>query len=142
MNEATFANRTCLFHPGEPVAKARARITRFGNYTPDKTKAAQRRLKDLFMIAWCTEGFDKIEGPIELSCKFWLQIPKSASKKKRAAMIGQPCLKKPDVDNLKKLVLDAGNEAEIWGDDCQVYKIQAEKFWSETPGTSIKISWQ
>jgi hypothetical protein len=46
--------------------------------------------------------------------------------------------KKPDVDNLQKYVLDCMNEA-IIHDDAQIYSILAEKEYSDTPCTIIRL---
>ncbi len=55
---------------------------------------------------------------------FILPMPKSWSKKKRAAMDGRPHQQKKDVDNLLKAVLDA-----MYKDDACVWDIRVSKFW-------------
>jgi len=59
---------------------------------------------------------------------FILPMPKypSWSKKKRAAMDGQPHQQKPDIDNLCKSVLDA-----LHKDDSHIYNIRLSKFWGQ-----------
>lgn len=57
---------------------------------------------------------------------FWLPMPKSWSKRKRAEMSGQPHQQKPDLDNLQKALLDA-----IYDDDCRVWSLGAEKRWAD-----------
>lgn len=51
-------------------------------------------------------------------------MPKTWSKAKRDKMDGMPHKTKPDIDNLMKALLDA-----IYGEDCQIWKISAEKRW-------------
>jgi len=46
--------------------------------------------------------------------------------------------KKPDLDNLIKLIKDACNKI-IWKDDAQVVSIFAEKVYSETPRKEVII---
>jgi Holliday junction resolvase RusA-like endonuclease len=46
---------------------------------------------------------------------------------------------RPDADNLKKALMDALTEIQIWRDDAQVYGIKAEKYW--TPGKSGAQIW-
>lgn len=55
---------------------------------------------------------------------FWIEMPRSWSKKKRAQMYGEPHQQKPDLDNLLKAFLDA-----LMGEDCTVWKITVEKRW-------------
>jgi len=61
-----------------------------------------------------------------LNVVFYLPMPASWSKKKRAEMLGKPHKQKPDIDNLVKALLDA-----VFDDDSHVYEIRAVKFWDE-----------
>lgn len=63
---------------------------------------------------------------------FVLPMPKSWSKKKRAAMNGKPHQQKPDVDNLLKAVLDA-----VHSDDAHIWSISAAKLWGEVGSITI-----
>lgn len=68
-------------------------------------------------------------------CKltFYIGMPDSWSKKKKAAMNGMPHEQTPDIDNLTKGFLDA-----IFEQDKQVWSIWIEKRWSETPHIAIE----
>ena len=57
---------------------------------------------------------------------FYLPMPKSWSKKKKALMLGKGHQQKPDVDNLLKAVMDA-----VLKEDCHIYDIHSQKFWAE-----------
>ena len=56
---------------------------------------------------------------------FWLPMPPSWSKRKRAAMDLQPHKQRPDLDNLIKAVLDA-----LAPEDSYVARIHASKWWA------------
>ncbi len=56
---------------------------------------------------------------------FYMPMPKSWSKKKKAAMNGQPHLNKPDLDNLLKALFDA-----VYDDDAHIWCVYAEKRWA------------
>ncbi|BFT80914.1 RusA family crossover junction endodeoxyribonuclease [Enterobacter roggenkampii] len=58
---------------------------------------------------------------------FVLPMPQSWSKKKRAAMDGQPHQQKPDLDNLTKSLLDA-----LFEDDSHIWDARTSKVWGET----------
>lgn len=62
-----------------------------------------------------------------------LPMPKSWSKKKRAAMDGQPHQQKPDVDNLTKALLDA-----LFEDDAHIWDVRTSKRWGEVGMIIIK----
>lgn len=67
-----------------------------------------------------------------LALHFTLPMPKSWSKKKRLALVGQPHQSKPDVDNLVKAVLDA-----LLPDDSRVHTVHATKTWGESGSITI-----
>jgi Holliday junction resolvase RusA-like endonuclease len=51
-------------------------------------------------------------------------------------------VKKPDLDNLIKLVKDCCNGI-VWHDDSQVVKEECQKFysWDSNPQTLIEVKW-
>ena len=63
--------------------------------------------------------------PESFGVKFLMPMPKSWSKKKRIAMIGEPHQQKPDIDNLEKALLDA-----FLDDDSGVWRLHSEKRWA------------
>ena len=64
---------------------------------------------------------------------FYMPMPKSWSKKKKAAMNGQPHTQKSDLDNLLKALWDS-----TCVDDAHIWCVYAEKVWSYEG--KIKIS--
>ena len=70
-----------------------------------------------------------------------MPVPCSLSKpKKKALLAGFYHLKRPDVDNLLKLVCDALNGV-AWKDDSDIASIFAVKGYSEHPRTEIEIKY-
>lgn len=131
-----------IYIDSEPVSKLRSRSTKSGrHYTPAKTVEAESRIAKQFREEWNNYANGPIKGPIRLACEFHMTIPKSASKKKQSSLAGKPCLKAPDTTNLLKLVEDAINHTGVWVDDCQVFHVTGEKYWSACPHTSITIFW-
>lgn len=47
-------------------------------------------------------------------------------------------LYKPDIDNLLKLIMDAGNKV-LWNDDSQISRVQMEKVYDVEGSTTITI---
>lgn len=94
--------------PGVPVGKGRPRVTRYGTYTPQKTKDYEALVRQ----CWQTQSGQGFAGGIPIFAKFraFFPIPKSTSKKKAAAMEGTLHLHKPDSDNVAKAILDALNQ--------------------------------
>lgn len=65
---------------------------------------------------------------------FFISMPKSWSKKKKAERLGQPHQGKPDIDNLVKALLDA-----VYDDDKTVWDIRATKRWNGAGSIVIEI---
>ena len=105
--------------PGEPVPKARPRVTKTGHaYTPAKTRAAEHEIA----LAWQREypGI-RLTGPLYVEMVFNMKPPQG----KHPAHV----MKRPDIDNLQKTVLDALNGV-AYEDDKQVFKVSAIKRWA------------
>ncbi len=67
---------------------------------------------------------------------FYLPMPKSWSRKKRAAMFEKPHQQKPDADNLEKAFLDA-----LCADDAYIWEFAGKrKLWSEKGYIEIEIN--
>ncbi len=100
-----------------PVAKGRPRFGKGRTYTPDETKAAERTVA---FLSSPHAPDEPAQGPVTMSLEFVMPLPPSYSKK----LWGQPHTKKPDLDNLSKLVMDAlGKTKQWWRDDSQVWDL-------------------
>lgn len=123
--------------PGEPVAKQRPRVMRSGiTFTPKKTLNYETLVKELFIIS----KQPMLEGELKATIIANFQIPKSATKAKRVRMEGgliRP-VKRPDLDNIAKAVLDALNGL-AYQDDSQIVRLVVEKYYSAIPGAEITI---
>ena len=124
--------------PGTPVGKGRPRVTRHGTYTPQKTKDYE----SLIEWSWAKQSKVRIPDgtPIAIKILAFFPIPKSYPKKKACAAKGTPYMKKPDIDNIVKSVLD-GLQGCAFKDDSQVYRISAVKFYSDNPRLKIEIEY-
>jgi Holliday junction resolvase RusA-like endonuclease len=87
------------------------------------------------MAAWAGPP---LEGPVEVVMQAGFSPPKSTSKRKTAAMINQLHDRKPDADNVAKIVLD-GLSGIAFVDDNQVAILKVVKFWTATPGVEVTI---
>lgn len=125
---------------GTIVGKQRPRVNMYtGNvYTPNKTKDYEEWIKQSFFIKY--PKFDIITNRVKIEITAYLKIPKSTSKKMSEKMLDDEIspLKKPDIDNIAKVVLDAINNYVI-KDDIQVSKMSVEKKYSENEKLIIKI---
>ncbi|MBR5276802.1 MAG: RusA family crossover junction endodeoxyribonuclease [Bacteroidaceae bacterium] len=111
---------------GKPMSKGRPRFGNGFTYTPKKTI----EYENLVRLAWMQSGAEKLSGYISASVYAYFPIPKSVSKKKRAEMCGGFYAKKPDCDNIAKIVLDALNGV-AYDDDSQIVMLSVIKRYSE-----------
>ena len=81
----------------------------------------------------------KLKGEIRISIHFFMPIPSSLSNKKKQKMLYMPHIKKPDIDNLIKAVMDAINYTNLWEDDSHIWNIMSHKVYSDEPRCVITI---
>ena len=118
----------------EPVAKGRPK-TSFVNgkvwtYTPRKTKEAQQFLA-LRFEKYIKDQFPA-HTPVKLTATFYRTKSKWLPKKE-----GLP-VRKPDLDNLLKLLLDSLNGVLV-ADDAQITSLTIKKRWSTNGHGSVAL---
>ena len=124
---------------GEPVAKGRPRVARWGTYTPEKTVRYEELVKFSYLQ---TERVRFTNGEaLVMSLDIYMSIPKSTSKK-NAELMREGSIrptKKPDLDNIIKILGDSLNKL-AFDDDNQVVSMVANKFYSEEPRVEVEIT--
>lgn len=129
--------------PGQPFGKQRPKFSRAGKYvktyTPDETVKYENLVKLTFQQEAKGKMFsDGVELDVRIIAYF--AIPKSTSKKKRKAMLEHKVRpsKKPDWDNIGKIICDSLNRV-AYHDDSAVVDAQVRKFYSENPRVEVFI---
>ena len=131
--------------PGKPQGKGRAKTyhnknTGFTNtVTPDKTVLYENFIKDRYLQK--ANGVFFQQGvPVHIGIVARFLPPKSTSKKKQSQMLTGELLplKKPDIDNIVKVVADALNGA-AYHDDTQILFTVAKKAYSAVEGLDITV---
>lgn len=131
--------------PGKPQGKSRAKTFRnkytgFTNTTtPEKTVLYENFIKERFLQI--ADGFYLETGkPVSLRIVARFLPPNSASKKRKADMLeGRELpLKKPDMDNIVKVVADALNGV-AYHDDTQIAYVSAKKCYSAVEGLDVTV---
>ena len=129
--------------PGQPFGKQRPKFSRTGvyvkTYTPDKTVSYENLVKLMYQQAAKGKMFSEEEA-LDVRIIAYYEIPKSISKKKRKAMLEHRLrpTKKPDWDNIGKIVCDSLNKV-AYHDDSAVVDAQVRKFYSENPRVDVTI---
>ena len=125
-----------------PVAKGRPRYARRGNfvqtYTPTKTREYEDVIRENAKLAMGSS--EPLETPLNVLLIFGMPIPSSTPKKALEGYLNGSVrhIKKPDLDNLAKAVLDAMNGV-VYLDDNQICRLTIEKNYDIVPKISISV---
>ena len=122
---------------GNPQGKARPRFSRGHAYTPDATK--QYETLTAFMYRRAANGFSfEKETPISVTILVFFAAPKNTSKKKKEVMLngGAFPVRKPDADNIAKIILDALNGT-AYHDDAQIVQLSVRKQYAENSSVEV-----
>ncbi len=128
--------------PGIPRGKQRPRVCRINGrsitYTPKQTVTYENQIKSIYSKV-ANFKFER-HVPLEVAILALFEPSKSVSQKVRALMLGGEILptKRPDADNIIKVVLDALNGV-AFHDDGQICKIYFEKMYVETSEVRVLI---
>lgn len=124
---------------GKAIGKGRPRFTNRGKfvstYTPKETRDFERKIKEVYLYNKCKNYGEK---PIKMWITAYYKPPESLSKKKQEELLGEYRTKKPDLDNIAKLVCDALNGI-AYDDDKQVAFLIVQKNYSEEDKLVIEI---
>ena len=122
---------------GEPMGKARPIFARTKNktvaITPKKTRDYETYVKEKYMVKYGDRSFPK-DIPLKAEITAYFAIPKSKKRK-----IGDDVTKRPDLDNIIKIILDALNKV-AYHDDAQISEVTCNKKYALNPKVEIKIT--
>jgi Holliday junction resolvase RusA-like endonuclease len=131
-----------LVVPGEPCGKGRPKFCKVGKfaraYTPAKTVNNEATIKQIFTVRY--PDFTPLDGPMAMTVIAYMSIPASASGKTKVAMLAQRVwpTKKPDADNILKLVADSLNGL-AYVDDKNIVTAKCHKVYSDRPRLEICV---
>ena len=126
---------------GEPNGKGRPRFSKTTGrtYTPKQTVTYENLVKTEYKLQ-CSDIKFSDHAMLDVRVIAYYAIPKSASKKNRQAMLDHKIrpTKKPDFDNIGKVICDALNNI-AYRDDAQIVDAQVRKFYSDRPRVVVCI---
>lgn len=133
--------QVCIY--GEPQGKGRPRFSTVCGHvktrTPDQTVIYENLVKTEYRNQSGVRFPD--DAMLDVRVMAYYTIPKSISKKKRQAMLDHKVrpTKKPDFDNIGKVICDSLNGI-AYRDDAQIVDAQVRKFYSDTPRVVVIIA--
>lgn len=125
---------------GDIKGKARPRVNTYTSkaYTPTNTKDYEMLIKQYFKVKY--PRYVPLENRVCVKIIAQFKIPKNTSKKNTESMLEGNIspTKKPDIDNIVKIILDALNTM-AFKDDNQITKLEVEKVYGEEEKVFVKI---
>lgn len=130
--------------PGEPKGKGRPRVERHGDRTVTRTPDDTIIYENLVRTEYQRQcGGHRFQDGAQLDLRViaYYPIPSSKSKKQQQLMESGAIrpTKKPDTDNVLKVIADSLNQI-AYKDDAQVVDASVRKFYSRNPRTVVCIS--
>ena len=128
---------------GEPQGKGRPKFSKVGDHvktrTPDQKVIYENLIKTEHR-SQCNGLQFPDQAQLDMRVMAFYQMPSSVSKKKRQQMLDQKIrpTKKPDADNILKVVADSLNQI-AYRDDAQIVDTQVRKFYSDRPRIEVLI---
>lgn len=134
----------CLHGTPKGWSRAGHRIVKSGKrlfvqvYTPTPMRHYQDSIRDVARAVMADRP--PLLGPLSVSLRFRMPIPKSETKRRREAMAAGEIAHtiKPDKDNLTKAIYDALNKI-VWLDDAQITRGFQTKAYSRQPGVDLRV---
>lgn len=126
--------------PGIIKGKGRPRVNSYTGqvYTPTATKDYEYLVEQYFLLKY--PKFIPIEGRLSVKIKAIFGIPKSTKKQDIQKMLENEIspTKKPDIDNIVKIILDSMNKF-AFKDDTQITSLIVEKIYGLEEKVVISI---
>lgn len=126
---------------GEPVAQGRPRLSTMHGHArmhdPEKSVTYKQKV---YAAVVPIKPETPLDGELIATIKAYFDIPKSKSGKwKRQALSGEiRPVKKPDTDNIAKIILDSCNGI-LFRDDSQIVRLVIDKFYSDSPRVEVEL---
>ena len=126
---------------GEPKGKGRPRfMPNTGRAVTPKDTVVYENLVRMEYMAQCHDYRFPDGAMLDMRIIAYYGIPKSQTKKNKELMkrrLLRP-IKKPDMDNVVKIIADSLNQV-AYRDDTQIVDCQCRKFYSENPRVEVII---
>lgn len=127
---------------GNPCGKQRPCFNGYTKtaFTPQKTKNYEE-LSRWEYIKQCEDIRFNDNEPLIMTIEAYYPIPKSISKVKKEKLLSGEIrpTKKPDIDNIAKIIADSLNNL-AYKDDSQIVECTIKKFYSDKPRVKVVIT--
>lgn len=134
--------RKCNFEiEGKIKGKGRPRFSHYGKfvkaYTPEDTVSYENLIKLQFRLS-CGEWYSEL--PLKMKITAIHSVTNSTSKKNKARMLNGELkpTKKPDADNIIKIICDALNKI-AYKDDTQIVELDFKKVYGDMEKVVVEI---
>lgn len=126
--------------PMRPISKDRPRFTNGRCYTTERTKLAEQAIAWMAKEEMIKHSMKIFNKPLSVTIEFGFKLPPNMTKAEKEMLKQNKFhhIKRPDIDNLCKTVLDALNGV-AYIDDKFIVHLHAMKVFDEEDYIDIKI---
>lgn len=124
--------------PFEAVGEARPRVIvqRGGSVRAFSPKSKKR--EELRRLIIASYNGIPLKDAVQVDIKCFFKLPKSWSKKKKQEYNGKLKKTRPDIDNILKFILDAGNGL-LWEDDNLISQVSISKLYAYESSIELEM---
>lgn len=128
---------------GEPRGKGRPRFSSVNGQVRTRTPEGTVIYENLVRLSYqqqCGEPMYEAKVPIVMEICAFYAMPQNISRKKRLQMLNGDIrpTKKPDIDNLCKIIMDSLNKVAYY-DDAQIVRAIIMKEYSDRPRVCVNM---
>lgn len=129
---------------GAPVGKSRPKFSTLNGFARAVKVEADITYENMVKLMFKLnkpEDYDLFDKPVSVRIEAYFPVPKSFSNKRAGkALVGEIVpTKKPDADNIAKIICDALNGV-AYMDDTQVIELTVVKKYAREPKVKVSIS--
>ena len=132
------AQKIAFSIPGEPREKARPRTANGHAHTPSGTMSYEAGV----VLAYRNRYADRVRWekgvPLRMRITACYGVPAGTAPKRKAQMLRELPARKPDADNIGRIVADALSGI-AYCDDAQIVDLQVRKAYAENPHVFVEI---
>jgi len=135
-----------VYIPGDPYGKRAPQIAKRGKHAHLHPHPKDKTYAELIVDVLTGQSWEPI---VEKRAPIWVRIVAGFVRPESHFLVDGVSLsaegrswieptKKPDTDNISKIILDTFTHNGVWPDDAQVTRNVQEKVWADAPGVLVE----
>ena len=132
------AQKIAFSIPGEPKGNARPRVANGHEHPPSGTMSYEARVVQAYRKRYADRVRWEKGVPLRMRIMACYGVPAGTAPKRKVQMLRELPAKKPDADNIGRIVADALSGI-AYCNDAQIVDLQVRKAYAEKPHVFVEI---